>query len=105
LAVNGFGQGLAAVALFDLALRAAPAGYEAFAFTLTALAPFTVAPALRNLWFARGFALSTDVAIGVGGLLLAIVAARLVPAGLCARPDGETNVGPEHPGRGRAHGR
>ena len=88
MAANGFGQSLAAVALMDLAFRAAPRGHEALAFTLTAFAPVTVAPALRNLWFAQGLAFSTDVAIGAGGLLLAILATRLVPAGLLDRPDG-----------------
>ncbi|HEX2659783.1 MAG TPA: hypothetical protein VHU40_15970 [Polyangia bacterium] len=88
MASNGFGQSLAAVALMDLAFRAAPRGHEALAFTLTAFAPITVAPALRNLWFAQGLAFSTDVAIGVGALLLAMLATRLVPAGLLDRPDG-----------------
>lgn len=87
------GQTLAALAVMDLAFRAAPGGYEAFAFTLTVGTPVVLAPALQGLWVAHRLALSTDVAIGAGCLLLAIVATRLVPAGLLGGADGQPNTG------------
>ena len=74
-------------------MSAAPGGHEAFAFTLTAFAPGVVAPAVPARWFAHGLAFSTDVAIGLGCLLLGIVATRLVPAALRDRSDGQANVG------------
>jgi len=97
MVANRFGQTLAAIAVMDLAFRAAPVGYEAFAFTLTAGAPAFVAPAVHGLWFAHGLAFSTDVAIGAGCLLLAIVAGRWVPASLLDRSDGPAIAGTTAP--------
>lgn len=93
LAANQLGHTLPVVALMDLAFRAAPAGHEAFAFTLTAFAPGVVAPAVQARWFAHGLASSTNIAISLGGLALALAATRLVPAALRDRPDGPAGDG------------
>jgi hypothetical protein len=52
---------------------------------------------VHGLWFAHGLAFSTDVAIGAGCLLLAIVAGRWVPASLLDRSDGPAIAGTTAP--------
>jgi hypothetical protein len=84
-----FGSVLTTLALLDLALRAAPAGYEATGATITIGLPTVVLVLVSALAVRGRFPFSISAAIAAGAFLVGIVAVRLVPALLLQARDGD----------------
>jgi hypothetical protein len=87
LLIRAAGDGLAAAALLDLALRAAPRGREAFGAILLAGLPSVMSVFTTSLAFPlMGESLVGVIWLATGAAIAAVIAVSLVPKELSGRP-------------------